>query len=73
MREVTEEGYRQFLEEHSEVVVEGKKVRLLRGAQIDLLQPEDFSLEKTTVWSFENRGKWATHRGDYRTSCSASL
>ncbi len=26
----------------------------------------DFSLEKTTVWSFEHRGNWATHRGNYR-------
>ncbi len=26
----------------------------------------DFELEATTIWSFPNRGKWATHKGDYR-------
>jgi len=25
-----------------------------------------FSLEKTTVWDFRNRGNWAVHRDDYR-------
>jgi len=25
-----------------------------------------FSLEKTTVWDFKNRGNWAVHRDDYR-------
>lgn len=28
--------------------------------------PEAFALEKTTVWSFPNRGDWAVHSGDYR-------
>ena len=31
--------------------------------------PNDFELEKTSVWSFKNRGKWATHKGDYRGNC----
>lgn len=30
------------------------------------LQPNNFELEKTTVWSFPDRGGWATHAGDYR-------
>lgn len=29
-------------------------------------EPEDFDLERTSVWSFPKRGNWATHRGDYR-------
>lgn len=31
------------------------------------MYPSDFQprLEATTVWSFPNRGRWATHRGDY--------
>lgn len=33
---------------------------------ISTLQPKDFELECTTVWSFPKRGDWATHRGDYR-------
>ena len=34
-----------------------------------IYNPKEFKLEKTTIWSFEERGKWATHRGDYRGNC----
>ena len=34
-----------------------------------IYNPEEFELEKTTVWNFEERGKWATHKGDYRGNC----
>jgi hypothetical protein len=33
---------------------------------IKTLQPKDFKLETTTVWSFKSRGNWATHNGNYR-------
>lgn len=29
-------------------------------------QPDGFTLEMTSVWSFPQRGKWATHDGKYR-------
>ena len=32
-------------------------------------QPEKFKLEDTTIWSFKERGNWATHKGDYRGNC----
>lgn len=66
MREVSREEYLEFLKTHKEVIVERKAVKLVKWGRIAVLQPQDFKLEKTTVWSFENRGKWATHRGDYR-------
>ena len=31
-----------------------------------ILQPNSFSPEQTTIWSFPGRGKWATHSGGYR-------
>ncbi|MEE9224160.1 MAG: DNA methyltransferase, partial [Thermoplasmata archaeon] len=34
--------------------------------KIENLQPEDFKLEHTTLWSFNKRGDWATHKGDFR-------
>ncbi len=34
------------------------------------LQPDNFVEEKTTVWSFPNRGNWATHSGRYRGNWS---
>lgn len=32
-------------------------------------KPEQFELEETTIWSFRERGNWATHKGDYRGNC----
>jgi DNA modification methylase len=37
------------------------------------LQPENFELECTTVWSFPKRGNWATHRSDYRGNWSPQV
>lgn len=37
------------------------------------LQPADFELECTTVWSFLRRGRWATHRSDYRGNWSPQV
>jgi DNA modification methylase len=34
------------------------------------LQPNSFSPEQTTIWSFNDRGKWATHSGKYRGNWS---
>lgn len=34
-----------------------------------IYEPNDFKLENTTIWNFEERGKWATHKGDYRGNC----
>lgn len=37
------------------------------------LQPEHFELETNTVWSFPDRGKWATHDAKYRGNWSPYL
>ena len=34
------------------------------------MQPNNFQLETTTVWSFPDRGSWATHSGKYRGNWS---
>ena len=34
-----------------------------------IYNPEKFNLEKTSIWSFKERGNWATHKGDYRGNC----
>jgi len=34
--------------------------------KIKTLYPKDFKEEQTTVWSFKQRGNWATHSGEYR-------
>ena len=38
--------------------------------QIKTLHPKDFKEEQTTVWSFKQRGTWATHSGEYRGNWS---
>lgn len=37
---------------------------------MDKLKPESFELEYTSIWSFKDRGSWATHKGSYRGNCS---
>ena len=34
------------------------------------LQPINFNLELTSIWSFQDRGNWATHSGSYRGNWS---
>lgn len=41
-----------------------------KKANIKQWEPENFELETTTVWSFPNRGIWATHSGKYRGNWS---
>jgi len=49
----------------------GVNVSVLRTSKkIKSLHPEDFHEEKTTVWSFKQRGNWATHSGEYRGNWS---
>lgn len=31
---------------------------------------DKFELESDSIWSFPDRGNWATHKGDYRGNCS---
>ena len=33
-------------------------------------EPDNFQLEKSSVWSFPTRGSWATHDSKYRGNCS---
>lgn len=38
--------------------------------KINTWEPKDFKLEATTMWSFRQRGNWATHSGKYRGNWS---
>ncbi len=48
----------------------GVNLNLFRPQEITHYAPKDFHLETTTVWSFRQRGKWATHSGNYRGNWS---
>jgi SAM-dependent methyltransferase len=66
MREVTFQEYLDFIKSHEYIEIEGVRIEVGRYHRIASFQPKHFALEATTVWSFPDRGDWATHRGDYR-------
>ncbi|MCX7778483.1 MAG: DNA methyltransferase [Armatimonadetes bacterium] len=66
MKEVTWQEYEEFLRQRGEVVIEDVHIPLTGRKQVAALQPTEFELEQTTVWSFPDRGTWATHQGNYR-------
>lgn len=56
-----------------EIITEayGANVSLLgRPKRVRTLQPKHFQEERGTVWSFKQRGNWATHDGRYRGNWS---
>lgn len=66
MVEVTDEDYKEFIKTHNEVVIENVKIKIGLPKKITEYQPKDFKLETTNVWSFPERGTWATHQGNFR-------
>ncbi|HOJ93325.1 MAG TPA: hypothetical protein PKW23_06695 [Dictyoglomaceae bacterium] len=71
MKEITKEDYMKFIEENSSVIIEDIEIKLNENWNIKTYgPPEDYIPEKTTVWSFPDRGNWATHRGNYRGNWS---
>ena len=70
MHLVTPTEYRQFLALHHSVPIENVEVDLVPHWKIERLQPSEFAPEEWTVWSFPDRGDWATHVGNYRGNWS---
>jgi DNA modification methylase len=66
MQEVAQEHLKEFLKNHTEVEIGKTKIKIGKQKKIKTLQPETFELERTNVWSFPQRGKWATHEGNFR-------
>jgi len=61
MEEVTDKDYKSFVSKHKKIVIEDTELEIGNHNEIKILQPENFELETTTIWSFPSRGKWATH------------
>ncbi len=50
---------------------QGLNISVLKVTKrIKTLHPKDFREEQTTIWSFKQRGNWATHSGEYRGNWS---
>jgi len=70
MREITNQDYLDFIKKHDYVVIEDVRVALPKKHKILKFAPDHFVPETTTVWSFPDRGDWATHIGNYRGNWS---
>ncbi|NPA75555.1 MAG: DNA methylase [Euryarchaeota archaeon] len=71
MREITQADYLRFLSAHDHVTIGNAKIKLQGHWKIkEYGPPEEYEPERTTVWSFPDRGRWATHRGNYRGNWS---
>jgi DNA modification methylase len=68
---VTEEDYRKFVSKNKHVTIEDTQVQVGHPWRITSFgPPKDYHPEEFTVWSFPNRGDWATHTGNYRGNWS---
>ena len=71
MVEVTHGDYREFRKTHNSVAIEEVDVALGGPWTVSAVGPSpEYIPEKTTVWSFPDRGDWATHSGNYRGNWS---
>ncbi|MCX8189549.1 MAG: DNA methyltransferase [Nitrososphaeria archaeon] len=61
MNEITFQDYIEFIRKHDHVMIENVRLEIGGKWPIETYSPTIFKLETTTVWSFPNRGKWATH------------
>ena len=71
MKCVTYEDYTSSIQKKNEVVVANKSIFLPKKWNITKFEPPENSLKpNTTIWSFSDRGSWATHMGNYRGNWS---
>ncbi|MCS7138395.1 MAG: DNA methyltransferase [Candidatus Caldarchaeum sp.] len=73
MRRVDWDEYRDYVRRKGFVAVENVKIPVGMQREIKTYRPEEQRLETTTVWSFPERGSWATHSGDYRGNWSPHI
>lgn len=66
MKQIRDEDYKEFIKTHKEITIGKTKIKIGQPKKIKEYQPKDFELETTNVWSFPERGRWATHRGNFR-------
>ena len=71
MKEIRHEDYLRFIKQKNFVIIEDIEVKLHQSRNIKTYSPpKEYIPERTTVWSFPDRGNWATHRGNYRGNWS---
>jgi DNA modification methylase len=65
-------NYEMKRKDYSAKVFESTCIKMNKNYQEmkNMIKPECFNLETTSIWSFPDRGKWATHNGKYRGNWS---
>jgi len=71
MKEVTQKDYLEFIKDKTSVIIEDVEIKLQKNWNIKSYgPPKDYAPERTTVWSFPDRGNWTSHKGNYRGNWS---
>src|SRR6267143_4230143 len=71
MKEIRASDYSRFRSLRKSIRIDGKIIPIGNGKAITRWgPPADYGSEAYTVWSFPDRGDWATHNGDYRGNWS---
>ncbi|MCE4614600.1 MAG: DNA methylase [Desulfurococcales archaeon] len=67
MEKIEVTRYFEFIKKNNKVIVGGREIPLKR-IKVSRLEPrkEELGLVYGSVWSFPKRGRWASHRSDYR-------
>lgn len=61
MEKLLKKDYLAFVSKTDTISISGSRLQILKGRLKKNCIPDDFSVERTTIWSFPERGKWATH------------
>jgi DNA modification methylase len=71
MELATLDDLKKFAAQRKVVTIENQEVKIGNNWKIsEFAPPEDYVPETSSVWSFPNRGSWATHASNYRGNWS---
>lgn len=70
MNRITYQHYKTFIKNTHTVEIGNVSIPLNQKPTISKFAPATFKPQTTTVWSFPDRGDWATHKGNYRGNWS---
>src|SRR3989442_1138778 len=71
MELVTDDDFNRFLKNRKTVTIADKQIPIGNSLKVTVVGPsKNYVPESETVWSFPDRGTWATHNGNYRGNWS---
>jgi DNA modification methylase len=70
LKEITYNQYREYVKINPTVKIGDTLIEIDKKLSFSRFAPSTFAPQTTTVWSFPDRGDWATHKGNYRGNWS---